>query len=78
MRKPLARTLIGLGGICLGLDVFESVSSHAHGHAGSWWHTLPGFELAYGLAGCVLLAAFAKRLLHPLLARAKDHYEGRQ
>jgi len=29
---------------------------------GPWWHVLPGFDLAFGLIGCVVLVLAAKAI----------------
>ena len=40
------------------LSVFLEVFLKHEGH-GPWWHILPGFDLAYGLLGCVALVLVA-------------------
>jgi hypothetical protein len=47
--------------------------SEAHGHR--WWHVLPGFDLLYGLAGCVAIVLVSKAIGAVWLQRDEDYYD---
>ena len=50
--------------------------SEAHGH--HWWHVLPGFDLLYGLAGCVAIVLVSKALGAVWLQRDERYYDPRR
>jgi hypothetical protein len=43
-------------------------------HAGSWWQTMPAFDLVYGFAGCVATIGMAKLLGTWWVQRPEDYY----
>ena len=43
------------------LSVLLEVVLRHEGH-GPWWHVLPGFDLAFGIIGCVVLVLVAKAI----------------
>jgi hypothetical protein len=44
-------------------------------HAKFFWHRLPGFDFAYGLAGCAFIVFGAKWLGNRFLYRPETYYE---
>ena len=46
-------------------------------HGDHWWHHLPGFDLLYGLAGCVAIVLVSKALGSAWLERDARYYEDR-
>lgn len=50
------------------LSVFLEVFLRHEGH-GPWWHFLPGFDLAFGLIGSVVLVLVAKAIGQTWLQR---------
>lgn len=44
-------------------------------HAVLWWHKLPGFDLAYGFAGSLLIILGSKALGKHFLQRSEHYYE---
>jgi len=58
------------------LSVFLEVFLKHEGH-GPWWHILPGFDLAFGLIGCVVLVLVAKAIGQTWLQRPEpDNDQG--
>ncbi len=58
------------------LSVFLEVLLRHEGH-GPWWHFLPGFDLAFGLIGCVVLVLVAKAIGQTWLQRSEtDNDQG--
>ena len=58
------------------LSVFLEVFLKHEGH-GPWWHILPGFDLAFGLIGCVALVLVAKTIGQAWLQRPEtDNDQG--
>ena len=53
------------------LSVFLEVFLKHEGH-GPWWHILPGFDLAFGLIGCVALVLVAKAIGQVWLQRPEN------
>ena len=53
------------------LSVFLEVFLKHEGH-GPWWHILPGFDLAFGLIGCVALVLVAKAIGQAWLQRPEN------
>jgi hypothetical protein len=46
-----------------------------HSYATSWWYELPGFDSAYGFAGCIFIIMVAKILGKYWLQRKEDYYD---
>lgn len=63
-----------IAGIILVISVALDMVFRHHGHPVFWWHTLPAFDLLYGVAGCVGLIVAAKWLGHTWLERHEDYY----
>jgi len=58
------------------LSVFLEVFLRHEGH-GPWWHFLPGFDLAFGLIGSVVLVLVAKAIGQTWLQRPEpDNDQG--
>ena len=53
------------------LSVFLEVFLKHEGY-GPWWHILPGFDLAFGLIGCVALVLVAKTIGQAWLQRPEN------
>ena len=45
-------------------------------HGKFWWHELMGFDIIFGLSGCLLLIVGAKALGKEFLQRSEDYYAG--
>jgi hypothetical protein len=43
-------------------------------HALYWWHAVPGFDLFYGLLGCVAIVLISKAAGKWFLQRPQDYY----
>ena len=54
--------------------VAEILFAHPHYH--EWWHTMPGFDILFGLVGCSVLIIVAKKIVGPILQRDEDYYDG--
>jgi len=65
-------TPTGLLWIAFALSVAVEWLLPAAGASLPWWHRLPAFHAAYGLAGCVLLVAVAKALGKLWLQRPEE------
>jgi len=46
-----------------------------HPHGEDWWHHVPGFDLLYGLAGCLLIVIGSKALGKLGIQRPERFYE---
>jgi hypothetical protein len=44
-------------------------------HALHWWQVLPGFDLVYGLLGCLAIIVLSKALGKAWLQRPGDYYD---
>ncbi len=64
--------LIGI--LLTGLIAAEVLFYHA-GHHATWFEKIPGFFTLLGLAGGILLMAFAKSLGHFILHRKESYYD---
>ena len=51
------KIVVLVGALSVLLEVFLRHEGH-----GPWWHFLPGFDLAFGLIGCVVLVLAAKAI----------------
>ena len=40
------------------------------------WDVTPGFDVLFGLVGCVALIILAKIIVAPLIQKDEDYYEG--
>ena len=47
----------------------------AHPHGETWWHSIPGFDLVYGVVGCVAIVVASKALGKMWLQRPERFYE---
>jgi len=47
-------------------------------HGSHWWHQVAGFDLVYGLLGCVVIVIVSKALGVVLLQRGEKYYENEQ
>ncbi len=47
----------------------------AHPHGESWWHRMLGFDLVYGVVGCVAIVVASKALGKMWLQRPERFYE---
>lgn len=54
--------------------IVEILFAHPHYH--EWWHTMPGFDILFGLVGCSVLIIVAKKIVAPILQRSEDYYDG--
>ncbi len=45
--------------VAAGVSLLD-LAGHPHGE--TWWHHLPGFDLAYGVIGCVVIVLGSKAL----------------
>ena len=57
----------------VGLELTPLHEPHAH----EWWHHLPGFDLVYGVVGCVLIIVISKKLGSAWLQRPESFYGDR-
>ena len=73
MKHPLFQILAGILGITIVLDILE----RGHTHGAYWWHSFPGFEFLFGLAGAALLTFVCKKFLAHLIGRKENYYERR-
>ena len=48
-----------------------------HESAAAWWHSVPGFYIILGLAGCIAFILFSKWLGKQFLQRDDQYYEKR-
>jgi hypothetical protein len=67
MKRGVLLTLIGLGGLTVGLEFLES-----HGHSS---HGFPGFMLVFACAAALGLGVFAKLILFHLIGRDAAYWE---
>lgn len=63
---------IGLVALAAAL-VAGDLLGHAHGEA---WHAWPGFDLVYGLGGCVLIVWVSKALGRAGIQQPEAFYDG--
>lgn len=70
MRRKLMIVSVALVAIVL-VDLLWRES-----HGSFAWYSVPGFFALFGLAGCVVIVLFAKRLGHEWLQKSEDYYEG--
>ena len=47
----------------------------AHPHGETWWHHMPGFDLVYGVVGCVVIVIASKALGTMWVQRPERFYE---
>jgi hypothetical protein len=58
--------------------VVAEVVTHDAGHDVFPWHAVPGFDLAYGAAGCVAIVVLSKALGKAWLQRDEDYWGTRR
>ena len=58
------KIVVLVGALSVLLEVFLRHEGH-----GPWWHVLPGFDLAFGIIGCVVLVLVAKAIGQTWLQR---------
>lgn len=58
------KIVVLVGALSVLLEVFLRHEGH-----GPWWHVLPGFDLAFGIIGCVVLVLVAKAIGQAWLQR---------
>lgn len=64
-----------VSGILIGvLILIEVVFVHHHAHF--WWHEVIGFDVIYGLLGCLVLIVVSKGLGKLFIQRKEDYYDG--
>ena len=51
------KIVVLVGALSVFLEVFLKHEKH-----GPWWHLLPGFDLVFGLIGCVVLVLVSKAI----------------
>ena len=51
------KIVVLVGALSVLLEVFLRHEGH-----GPWWHILPGFDLVFGLIGCVVLVLVSKAI----------------
>jgi hypothetical protein len=49
-----------------------------HPHGETWWHHVPGFDLVYGVLGCLAIVLGSKALGKLGLQRPERFYEERE
>lgn len=49
-----------------------------HPHGETWWHHVPGFDLVYGLVGCLAIVVGSKALGKLGLQRPERFHEKRE
>ena len=54
--------------------VVEILFAHPHHH--QLWHTMPGFDILFGVVGCSVLIIVAKKIVGPILQRDENYYDG--
>lgn len=54
--------------------IIELLIPHDPGHVLYWWHSFPGFDLIYGLVGCIVIIALAKLIGNAGLQQREDFY----
>ncbi len=54
--------------------IVEILFAHPHYH--EWWHTMPGFDILFGVVGCSVLIIVAKKIVGPILQRNENYYDG--
>lgn len=69
------KTIYLLAIVVLAVAVVAEVM-FAHPHYHEIWHTVPGFDVAFGFIGCSLLIIVAKKIVGPLIQRDEDYYDG--
>jgi hypothetical protein len=47
-----------------------------HPHVEFWWHGLVGFDIIFGLFGCLLLIVASKTFGKEFIQRSEDYYAG--
>ena len=47
----------------------------AHPHGETWWHLVPGFDLVYGVVGCVVIVVGSKALGKIWVQRPERFYK---
>jgi hypothetical protein len=65
-------------GVAAAATVVAEVVTHDAGHDVFPWHAVPGFDLAYGAAGCVAIVVLSKALGKAWLQRDEDYWETRE
>jgi len=71
MKKWWIIALAVLTILSLAAGIF-SLGEHGHGH---WWDRVPGFYIFFGLAGCILLILFSKKIGKLFLLKDEDYYD---
>ena len=46
-------------------------------HPVHWWHTVPAFDLGFGLAGCALIVVLSKAAGAAALQKPESYYDER-
>ena len=54
--------------------IVEVLFAHPHYH--EWWHTMPGFDILFGVVGWSVLIIVAKKIVGPILQRNENYYDG--
>ena len=70
--RGIAACLLAAAGL---VAVEMSPLNDAHGD--HWWHHLSGFDLIYGMVGCVVIVLASKAIGAAWLQRPETYYEER-
>lgn len=73
MKRRWLALLIAVFAVTIGLEVFLADL----GHAELPWHRVAGFDIAFGLGGCIAIIVGSKWLGKHFLQRSEDYYEKR-
>lgn len=64
-----------LAAALMAASLLAEIVAHEGAHALSWWHALPAFDFAYGVAGCLVIILVSKALGKAWLQRPERYYE---
>jgi hypothetical protein len=56
------------------VSLVAEIAARGSLHALFWWHLVPGFDLLYGLLGCVAIVLVSKAAGAWFLQRPEDYY----
>ena len=56
------RRMFVLAAVVAALSIGLEVALHDDAHASLPWHAVPGFDLAFGMAGCFVIVEVSKAL----------------